>query len=1278
MVDDLKIKLSESAGKWKAEKVSIIAEFKAEFQSLSNSLQAVEKELAVANSRNEALSEELAMAKEDFQELDSEFAEYRENTLDKEYAEALEIDLNTVRDDLRQARERADLLEKDNVKIPEMKAHSDKLQAHIFEMEARDSSQKDQLQEQSEIIKSLYRDIENLSAKYNSINSQMMDFKSRYEEESEKSTLLARDKENIAADLQETKAEVVGYQHRQQNLEEKVQKLSRDYERASLEVEKSNVDVDEYKRRMNDLAIQKETEVSEKVSQLQTLEKELKRCMKSLQDSQEQQSHSQGEMSQAMQSLHEVVQNNRAELESIEAEHAEKVKGLDNAISALTRELEKSEEKCSQLSGDLKALMDSSQIEKARLHEDLSEANEKVQAKEREISQLSSQFSDLTNHLESTLAAAEELKGRNTKLENDVEERNALISTQIQNIEDANKNLDELQKDLTMLDENNRSLERKVKEMNNELKLKDDMYKKREKALEAGSENLLKDYENKRRDCNKLEAQVQDLVADLKVTKDDLERIRHDASEQSDKYQSKISDMSEQLENSEEQTQALQVELQTMKAEIDKLQKIDFNRQARTDGLEDELKNADGKLQEFENAIDQLHRENGALRKEILSKDNELKLKNDMFEKRKEALKSGAEDLLKDLENKQRDFDKLETEMQELSLNLDKRNEELNKAECRALELEEKLEATMGELHSIRSEGRGDASPEPDEVKKLKVDLEEKTQELQKKSLQHATIVEALEDQLMVLGEELDNIKEGRSSETLEKLKGEPSLMNSSITAGSKRTAAGIEDEFLSESIEHIQEKYIEKKAEVETLHIGLDSLLDEYKNSQNENNELVDILKSRDEMLLESVAVLEDRESALVQIKTLEEGVDSILQELMEVKREKDELQSTLDDSLAKQSILQLHLDELLKKHEDFQQDRNAKDNALVANEVKAELEKTMHNERVFALQNQLHEVEADRTAAKKEAAVLAEQLRQAEQQLRKESSSNYQDDVNDIKQLVKNLEDSLKGAVETNAKLRSRSDEFKDFDANNAGQVMRNGDSLIEHIERDISKCKVLSEWLIAEAQLSPSKALNYSTSMVQDGKSSVKRLRKAVKRDMTYLNNIGITDIDAAAIAEALDLESANERQNLHSPLFSLSPFAPRHYSRSTNGRLSLSPSIPLSRPVTMPHSVTSQIPQESHEEKKDAVDISSERVQRLAHLEAQALEAARVAAAASEEADRVAQLYHRRHSVDNGDELNRKLKKRDLRQEQEQVVKAQEKAYLAATRARDAFFLATTSD
>ena len=1223
MVEDLKVKLSESAGIWKAEKVAIIAEFKAEFQDLSASLQSVEKELASSTSHNESLTEDLKIMSEDLQELEAEFEEYRENNSDKEYAEALEIDLNTVRDDLRQARERADLLEKDNVKIPDMKALADKLQVEVRALERKEAKQALQL----------------------------------------------------------------GIQEDENNT------LTRDYKAASIDLKNAQAEISKLDHDLKHLTAEKETEVSEKVSQLQALEKDLQRSLSQLQESQQQQQQTQGEVAQTLQSLHEVVQNNVAELEKFEAEKARKVKELEDKIIALTCSLEASHVKSAKLADDIKSLDESSRREQDRLQTDLGDAQLALEKKEQESIGLSEKIHSLEGDLDSAMREAEHLRSGTSGLEKEISDRDVLIGSLEQDLVKTSECWEEEKRGAAKLDEEKGQLQKEVERKGNELKLKDEVFALREKTLESGSENLLQDFEKKQRECDTIETERRDLLADLeKKTADLLEK------------EEKIQDNEDAISSLEKRKNLLDIELANSKADVEKLKKkIDLLRQSSQEHdleLIEEVKKHQGVAQALEAQLGTTNQDRDNLQKDIADRDALVEsLEQDLVKTSKclEEAKRGAAKLEEELEKKRDDVKIHEALSQTGETDLDFVFKNWDQEVTKLQEQKNAIEAGKKELHAKLEEKKDDVNKFEALVRTGETDLDfvfkHWEQEVTKRLQQKDTI----ESERNELCAELEQSQKPRKAAAASsRMKAEASGIGHDVYSDED---SSMQDECFMNVEEQYEEKYVEKRAEVETLHIGLDSLLGEFKTAQDENDELVEILKSRDDMLLESVAVLEDRESALVQIKTLEDGVENILQELVEVKREKDEVQHALNESLDQQANLLRRWDESQKLINQIQQDQKANDDALStlkASEMKADIDKSMLSDLLTQKQNELKEVEADRNSAKAETLALVLKLQEGEQQQR--------NDVSDIKQLVHKLDDGLKAMGEENGNLRGgyaenvRDDEFKE--SGNGSDVSRVDDVLRENINRDINKCQHLSDWLIDEALLVPSSALNYSTLLVRDGKSSVRRLRKAVIIECNYLANIGIHGDDASAIIAALDIEGESGRRNTTSSLLpmNISPSAPRQYARAANGRLSLSPSVSgSSRSRTPPESSLMKhpltfssylLPQESNEEeKKESTTNLSQKDIRLSQLEAQAAEAARIAAAASEEADRIAQLYHnRRHSMDSsGSVINDRCHhlyqkgsmKKKLRQEQKEVVKAQEIAYIAATRARDAFFLTTTT-
>mmetsp|Transcript_23212 Transcript_23212/g.39302 ORF Transcript_23212/g.39302 Transcript_23212/m.39302 type:complete len:851 (-) Transcript_23212:228-2780(-) len=369
----------------------------------------------------------------------------------------------------------------------------------------------------------------------------------------------------------------------------------------------------------------------------------------------------------------------------------------------------------------------------------------------------------------------------------------------------------------------------------------------------------------------------------------------------------------------------------------------------------------------------------------------------------------------------------------------------------------------------------------------------------------------------------------------------------------------------------------------------------------QFQNNELVDILKTRDNTLIESATVFEDRE------KALEDGVDNIVQELMKVKEEKDELQRDFDEVARQEAYLSKTLNEVKQKH--FEEE---------VGKLKSDMEKSLLSDRYSAVQNKLQIAEEESKKARLEASELAAKLVTAKEQL---SAAEYQQDLNEIKNVVKHLEGSLKAAVEENAALRS---------GGTAGN------------DKEAEKCRELSDWLTEHTRLGPSKSVKYATVFVKDGKYSVKRLKKAVKNDGNYLRSVGVHQ-DAAAIIEALNLNAGSGRDSMSSSHVStpLSTFAPRQrQSRTPNGRVSMSPgvfgksrtdqtpdkSVQQSAKMSSQSSITRPPPSD---EGQNAASTAA--VEKLAQLERQAAETARIADEASKESDRVTELYGRRSSV-----------------------------------------------
>ena len=267
----------------------------------------------------------------------------------------------------------------------------------------------------------------------------------------------------------------------------------------------------------------------------------------------------------------------------------------------------------------------------------------------------------------------------------------------------------------------------------------------------------------------------------------------------------------------------------------------------------------------------------------MLSHENNLYTANQLITTMQDE--DGAS--LKDMEKR---YDAI---LEERNLLLDSLNHKTKEwHESRLQMLEDEIVAVNQESTHMNHKSHMGAYSE--EMSHLQVAMDKKTAELEKGAEEHASVVKSLESDLLKTHQELKDMKQAQDAL---KAAFDESIVRSD-TQQSEKILVLLQQDFIK-----IQKKYVEKRAEVETLHIGLDTLLEDFKSSQNEDANLVELLKSRDELLLKSVSMLEEKKNYCCQIRTLENGIDSILQELTEVKREKDELQTALDKCILKHS---------------------------------------------------------------------------------------------------------------------------------------------------------------------------------------------------------------------------------------------------------------------------------------------------------------------------------------------------------------------------------------
>eukprot|EP00603_Paraphysomonas_imperforata_P011426 CAMPEP_0114481318 /NCGR_PEP_ID=MMETSP0104-20121206/17622_1 /TAXON_ID=37642 ORGANISM="Paraphysomonas imperforata, Strain PA2" /NCGR_SAMPLE_ID=MMETSP0104 /ASSEMBLY_ACC=CAM_ASM_000202 /LENGTH=877 /DNA_ID=CAMNT_0001656903 /DNA_START=74 /DNA_END=2708 /DNA_ORIENTATION=+ len=636
-------------------------------------------------------------------------------------------------------------------------------------------------------------------------------------------------------------------------------------------------------------------------------------------------------------------------------------------------------------------------------------------------------------------------------------------------------------------------------------------------------------------------AKVESLTEELKLTKEDFQELDAEFAE----YRDSNPDSNAKVESLTEELKLTKEDFQELDAEFAEYRDSNPDKEY-AEALEIDVNTVRDDLRQARERADLLEKD--------YSKFGDVKILADTLQDQVAEYKKKEEEHAQQLVKPQEEFDALSHKYDQAITALDKAKFEAEYAKADV----EQLMAMADQMKSDLEESRTEAAIAKDDAENMRSKADRANMEV----LEARAELEECQNQVVQL------VKKCRAYES-----------------DVEETAKQVEK--VENCITELDKAVTERDEAIKVL--------------QFQNNELVDILKTRDNTLIESATVFEDRE------KALEDGVDNIVQELMKVKEEKDELQRDFDEVARQEAYLSKTLNEVKQKH--FEEE---------VGKLKSDMEKSLLSDRYSAVQNKLQIAEEESKKARLEASELAAKLVTAKEQL---SAAEYQQDLNEIKNVVKHLEGSLKAAVEENAALRS---------GGTAGN------------DKEAEKCRELSDWLTEHTRLGPSKSVKYATVFVKDGKYSVKRLKKAVKNDGNYLRSVGVHQ-DAAAIIEALNLNAGSGRDSMSSSHVStpLSTFAPRQrQSRTPNGRVSMSPgvfgksrtdqtpdkSVQQSAKMSSQSSITRPPPSD---EGQNAASTAA--VEKLAQLERQAAETARIADEASKESDRVTELYGRRSSV-----------------------------------------------
>ena len=720
------------------------------------------------------------------------------------------------------------------------------------------------------------------------------------------------------------------------------------------------------------------------------------------------------------------------------------------------------------------------------------------------------------------------------------------------------------------------------------------------------------------RDNNPDKEYAEALEIDLNTVKDDLRQARERA---------------ELLEKDYTKVTEMKVELETAHAAVEELSsKCPVEFEGRIADLENDIASRDG-------IIDDLKKEMNDLMKDINEKcvileNDKLKLRDEV-EKLIEEVKLKDQDILKaknDASSQESTIEGLKKEIDEMENEMKSKSDEFK---------DEKLKLQL-EIESLN----GDAKSKEDTdavIENLRKELEDKERSFKEKC-------EKLEDEKLELQGEVENLIEDV------KLKDEVFVRTQkALDEVSENLLKDYEDK--QKECESLEAEKCELTKELVKMNDEVEKKFNEIiekdkvmQSLRSESDELVDLLRAKDDMLLDSAAALEEKESAVVQIKALEDGVDSVIEELIVVKGERDDLQKKLDNAIRERDSMRSSLDEKDIRQYDLEKELRVADDDLAdlrVEKVKVEVEREVLAERVADLKKDLSQAEEAGNDARAEAVTLAAKLQAITD---KQKASEYQNDISDIKNLVKHLEDSLKEAIAENAMLRGNGDEYKESEGITNNDIENNKD-------RSVEKCQQLSDWLVDEAQLSPADAVYYAAKLVKDGKSTVRRLKKALKKNSDYLSELGINgDGEVKSIIEALALDEHGGRDSVSSTFPTpLSASAPRPFSR-----LSFSPGVSFAekkqdsqerpQPVHQsPFKSSSQSLRSSFSvEEKESPETLEQRNSRLAMLEAQAVETSRLAAIAAKEADRVTELYSRRTSMSSEHDSPKKEKVKELRQ------------------------------
>jgi formylglycine-generating enzyme required for sulfatase activity/CRP-like cAMP-binding protein/chromosome segregation ATPase len=604
-------------------------------------------------------------------------------------------------------------------------------------------------------------------AQFQAAQAEIQERTRRLEETQTERDTLQQEQAKLAAELEQKQQAITATEQEREELKQKLEELARE-----LEQQKSSGSEREQQQQS---ALQEAQERGRQLEALQSerdaMQQEQARMTAELEQQRQEQEAAGRQREELLQKISELEQVKAREVETTDSERAAlqqeqsrltaEVGELRESVAAVNREKEELQGKLSELEKAREQLQGSeSEVEKLRESvATVSREKEELQGKLSELEKAREQLQGSESEKEQQIAALEDAQGRIDKLEEERAHQFVTLEEAVRSRDDSARIVSELQKlneqQIAELESKGQSLEEtlqrataaeaRIQQLNGELE------QLRKRTEEAAAEDRSGELEARNKE---LEAELESLTAALEEGDKSHEQIQKRADElaQTNEQRGQELDAAKQsLQQAEEKIQGLQGDIEGLRSQAQTNEQQGQELDAANQSLrqaEEKIKGLEKDLQssraQAEKEMKQAQQEAGAgSAEEMEALRSELELVRSQAEAELVALKGQLEAARESGGEGRAAEEAIRQEFNELRSSLEKRQQELSRADVERRHLEDAIEDRDSQVDHLRIEleqlttkveeeekGRKQAEEARSQVEEALFDLQQQLEEI--------------------------------------------------------------------------------------------------------------------------------------------------------------------------------------------------------------------------------------------------------------------------------------------------------------------------------------------------------------------------------------------------------------------------------------------------------------------------------------------------------------------------------------------------------------------